>query len=95
MPRNEFDLTGTWTVGDQAITSGANAGIKLYFDADDVYLDVGGTGTVTATLGGKTSVYHVSGAPDIYTVVTGTSPQSDILSLTLSPGLSAYSLTFG
>ncbi|HEX4790280.1 MAG TPA: cytochrome c biogenesis protein CcdA [Actinospica sp.] len=95
MPRNEFDLTGTWTVGDQAITSGANAGVKLYFDADDVYLDVGGTGTVTATLGGKTSVYHVSGAPDIYTVVTGTSPQSDILSLTLSPGLSAYSLTFG
>jgi thiol-disulfide isomerase/thioredoxin len=95
LARNEFDLTGTWTIGDESITSGAHAGIKLYFDADDVYLDVGGTGTVTAVLGGKTTVYHVSGAPDIYTVVSGTTPQSQILTLTLSPGLSAYSFTFG
>lgn len=95
LPPADFGLTGTWTVGDQEITSGANAGIALNFDADDVYLDVGGTGTVTASLNGKTSVYHVSGAPDIYTVVSGTSVQTGTVTLTLSPGLSAYSFTFG
>ena len=94
-PQSEFDLTGTWTVADQSITSGASAGIKLSFDADDVYLDVGGSGTVTATLDGKTSVYHVSGPPDIYTLVSGASVQSGTVTLTLSPGLSAYSFTFG
>ena len=90
-----FGLTGTWTVADQSITSGANAGIELNFDADDVYLDVGGTGTVTATVDGKSTVYKVSGAPDIYTVVTSSTPRSDTVTLTLSPGLSAYSFTFG
>jgi hypothetical protein len=95
LPDDEFGLTGTWTVADQSITSGANAGIQLNFDADDVYLDVGGTGTVTATLDGKTSVYHVSGAPNIYTVVGGSSTQSGTVTLALSPGLSAYSFTFG
>ena len=92
---DQFALTGTWTVGDQEITSGANAGIALSFDADDVYLDVGGTGTVTASFDGKTSVYRVSGAPDIYTVVGGSSVQTGTVTLTLSPGLSAYSFTFG
>ncbi|MBR7832949.1 sulfite exporter TauE/SafE family protein [Actinospica durhamensis] len=95
LPTSEFGLTGTWTVADQSITSGANAGIELNFDADDVYLDVGGTGTVTATVDGKTSVYQVSGAPDIYTVVSAASPRSGTVTLSLSPGLSAYSFTFG
>jgi cytochrome c biogenesis protein CcdA/thiol-disulfide isomerase/thioredoxin len=94
-PENEFDLTGTWTTAEQSITSGAGAAMKLSFDADDVYLDVGGSGTVTATLDGKSTVYKVSGAPDIYTVVSGSSVRSDTVTLTLSPGLSAYSFTFG
>jgi len=90
-----FGLTGTWTVADQSITSGANAGIKLNFDADDVYLDVGGTGTITATYNGKTTTYNVSGAPDIYTVVGGSSVQTGTVTIKLSSGLSAYSFTFG
>ena len=90
-----FGLTGTWTIADQDITSGANAGIKLNFDADDVYLDVGGTGTITATYNGKATTYNVSGAPDIYTVVSGSSVQSGTVTIKLSSGLSAYSFTFG
>lgn len=95
LPANTFALAGGWTVADESITSGAGAGIKLNFDADDVYLDVGGTGTVTATFDGKTTTYPVSGAPDIYTVVSGTTARSGTLTLTFSPGLSAYSFTFG
>jgi cytochrome c biogenesis protein CcdA/thiol-disulfide isomerase/thioredoxin len=90
-----FALSGTWTVGGEAITSGRQASIELNFSADDVYLDVGGTGTITARFGGTTKTFHVSGAPDIYPVVSGSSPRQGVLTVTLSPGLSAYSFTFG
>jgi cytochrome c biogenesis protein CcdA/thiol-disulfide isomerase/thioredoxin len=92
---NLFALSGTWAVGDESLTAQANAGLELNFAADDVYLDVGGTGTVTATVGGKTSTFQVSGAPDIYTVVHQSTPTRQTVKLTLSPGLAAYSFTFG
>ncbi|MFD7445515.1 hypothetical protein [Streptomyces sp. NPDC059909] len=91
----EFALTGTWSVGQEALTSRRNAGIKLNFSAGDVYLNVGGSGTVTATLDGKTTTHAVSGPPNIYRVVSGSAPRQGVLTLTLSPGLSAYSFTFG
>jgi Thioredoxin like C-terminal domain len=37
----------------------------------------------------------VSGAPDIYTVVSEPSLVHGLLSVKLSPGLQAYSFTFG
>jgi cytochrome c biogenesis protein CcdA/thiol-disulfide isomerase/thioredoxin len=95
LTQDYFGLAGTWTIGDQSIASGANAAIELNFDADDVYLDVGGTGTITATFDGKSTAYRVSGAPDIYTVVSGDSVQSGTVTIKLSAGLSAYSFTFG
>jgi thiol-disulfide isomerase/thioredoxin len=95
IPDDQFALTGTWQVTDESITAVSAAGITLNYDADDIYLDVGGTGTVTATVDGKTTTYPVSGAPNIYTVLHRTSEERGILKLTLTPGLSAYSFTFG
>jgi cytochrome c biogenesis protein CcdA/thiol-disulfide isomerase/thioredoxin len=95
LPSGLFALTGSWTVSGESLTAGNGAGIELNFSADEVYLDVGGNGTITATVGGKTTTYQVSGAPNIYTVVSGTTPQNGILKITLTPGLSAYSFTFG
>jgi cytochrome c biogenesis protein CcdA/thiol-disulfide isomerase/thioredoxin len=95
VPTDEFALGGTWSVSDESLTSGPKATMDLHFSADDVYLDVGGTGTVTATFGGTTKTFKISGAPNIYTVVGGKSVQQGTLKLTFSPGLSAYSFTFG
>ncbi|GAA5191891.1 cytochrome c biogenesis protein DipZ [Rugosimonospora acidiphila] len=95
VPADEFALTGTWSASDESLTAQANAGITLNYLADDIYLDVGGTGTITATVDGKTTTYQVSGAPNIYTVLSRTSQEQGILRVTLSPGLSAYSFTFG
>lgn len=95
VPADEFALGGTWSVGSQALTSGGRAAMELNFSADDVYLDVGGTGTVTAAFEGRTTTFKVSGAPNIYTVVGGGGVRSGTLKLTFSPGLSAYSFTFG
>ncbi len=95
LPDDTFALAGTWTVGEEALTAGEHAGIELSFFAGAAYLDVGGTGTITATLDGKTTTYQVSGAPNTYTLADRPSPRRDTLTVTLSPGLTAYSFTIG
>ncbi|MDN3357239.1 cytochrome c biogenesis protein CcdA [Actinomadura sp. DC4] len=95
VPDDAFGLGGTWSVGDESLTAGPNAAIALNYDAHDVYLDVGGTGTLTVTAGGKTTRYHVSGAPNIYTLIHQSTQKRARLRVTLSPGLKAYSFTYG
>jgi cytochrome c biogenesis protein CcdA/thiol-disulfide isomerase/thioredoxin len=95
LPANSFGLSGAWTIGQQSITAGKDAGIKLAFHASAVYLDVGGTGTLTVSSGGTSKVIRVSGAPDIYTVATEQPAQNGTVTIGLSPGLQAYSFTFG
>jgi cytochrome c biogenesis protein CcdA/thiol-disulfide isomerase/thioredoxin len=95
LPANSFALAGTWTIGQESITAGKGAGITLAFHASSAYLDVGGTGTLTVSAGGTSKVILVSGAPDIYTVATEQPAQDGTVTIRLSPGLAAYSLTFG
>ena len=98
---NSFALSGAWTIGQQSITAGQGAGIKLAYNAAYVYLDVGGSGTLTVSgdgaggAGGTSKVIHVSGAPDIYTVATQHPAKDGTVTIGLSPGLQAYSFTFG
>jgi cytochrome c biogenesis protein CcdA/thiol-disulfide isomerase/thioredoxin len=95
LPANSFGLAGSWTVDPQSITAGSGAEIKLAYNASYVYLDVGGTGTLTVSSGGASRVIRVSGAPDIYTVATEQPAQDGTVTIRLSPGLAAYSFTFG
>jgi cytochrome c biogenesis protein CcdA/thiol-disulfide isomerase/thioredoxin len=95
VPANSFALAGTWTIGQESITAGKGAGITLAFHASKVYLDVGGTGTLTVSAGGTSTVIRVSGAPDIYTVATEQPAGDGTVTIRLSPGLQAYSFTFG
>jgi hypothetical protein len=90
-----FTLGGTWTVAQQSITAGSGAAITLAYHASYVYLDVGGTGTLTVSGDGTTKVIRVSGIPDIYTVATEPTASSGTITVKLSPGLAAYSFTFG
>jgi thioredoxin family protein len=90
-----YALDGTWTVGDEAITAGDDASIGIDFLAGDVYLDVSGTGTLTVRVDQRTTTYQVRGAPNIYRILHRDTPQTGLLQVTLSPGLSAYSFTFG
>ena len=95
LPANSFALAGTWTIGQESITAGKGAGITLAFHASKVYLDVGGTGTLTVSAGGTSKIIRVSGAPDIYTVATEQPAGDGTVTIRLSPGLQAYSFTFG
>ena len=95
LPANSFALAGTWTIGQQSITAGKGAGITLAFHASKVYLDVGGAGTLTVSAGGTSKIIRVFGAPDIYTVATEQPAGDGTVTIRLSPGLAAYSFTFG
>ena len=95
LPANSFALAGAWTIGQESITAGKGAGITLAFHASKVYLDVGGTGTLTVSADGTSTVIRVSGAPDIYTVATEQPAGDGTVTIRLSPGLQAYSFTFG
>jgi cytochrome c biogenesis protein CcdA/thiol-disulfide isomerase/thioredoxin len=91
-----FALSGTWTDGSEAATAGINAKLELSYQADDVYLVLGGTGTVTVQVNGVTStVVHVDGAPKLYTLVHHANGGRALLTLSVSTGVQAYDFTFG
>jgi hypothetical protein len=82
-------------VGKEEATAGAGARLELAFQASHVYLVLGGTGTVKATVGSHTQTFDVSGIPRLYTLVSSPTYESATLVLSLSPGVAAYDFTFG
>jgi cytochrome c biogenesis protein CcdA/thiol-disulfide isomerase/thioredoxin len=91
-----YALGGTWTPSNEAISAGSNAQLSINFRARDVYLVLGGTGTVTEMLNGQPySEVHVAGIPTLYTLVSGQQLRSGILTLSFTPGIKAYDFTFG
>ncbi|WP_019200456.1 cytochrome c biogenesis protein CcdA [Tsukamurella sp. 1534] len=95
LDQHRFALSGTWTVGPDDIRAGDGARVTLAYHARRVYLNVAGTGTLTVTEDGATRTVPVSGPPDIRTVVDGAEARSGNVTVALSPGLTAYSFTFG
>ncbi|WP_062529058.1 cytochrome c biogenesis protein DipZ [Demequina rhizosphaerae] len=94
---DEVSLSGTWTVGDEHITAGADASLEMRFYAADVHLVLAGEGTVTVTLENDESyreVVEVSGTPDLYDLYTGDAT-TDTIHLDFTEGVEAYAFTFG
>jgi cytochrome c biogenesis protein CcdA/thiol-disulfide isomerase/thioredoxin len=92
----ELSFGGTWAVHQWEATAGSGAQIDLNFQAQDVYLVLGGRGTVrVAVNGSNTPTLHVSGVPDLYTVLAGSQLRSGLLTLRFSPGVQAFDFTFG
>jgi cytochrome c biogenesis protein CcdA/thiol-disulfide isomerase/thioredoxin len=96
LPQNDLSYSGQWTVHNLQITAGVNAAIRINVKADDVYLVLSGTGTVTGTFNGKPiAAQHVSGVPRLYPILSGTSLQRGVLQLNVAKGVTAYDFTFG
>jgi cytochrome c biogenesis protein CcdA/thiol-disulfide isomerase/thioredoxin len=92
----EFALSGTWTVGPEEATAGSEARLELGYEARDVYLVIGGHGTVQTTVdGGHPRTIAISGIPRLYTLVSTPSLGNGVLQLRVSPGVQAYDFTFG
>ena len=92
----EYGLSGMWTIGSEESTAGADARLELDFEAKDVYLVLGGSGTLSLALDGRAlGTIDVSGIARLYTLVSGPSEQTGLLVLTVSPAVEAYDFTFG
>ena len=96
LPPNGVSFDGNWTVGYQEATAGPNARIGLRYHASSVNLVIGGEGSITVDDGvGPDRTIAVSGIPRLYPLLAQPQPGDGQLTITLSPGLTAYDLTFG
>ena len=96
LPLGALGLAGTWTDHAQEATAGNGAELELGFLAQDVYLVLGGTGTLDVSVNGHhTQTIDVRGIPRLYTLYQADSATHGTLLLHASPGVQAYDFTFG
>jgi cytochrome c biogenesis protein CcdA/thiol-disulfide isomerase/thioredoxin len=96
LPLGGLALSGTWTDHEQEATAGRGAGLELGFLAHDVYLVLGGTGTLNVFIDGHhTQTINVHGVPRLYTLFRSGASTTGRLRLQASPGIQAYDFTFG
>ncbi|MFD4366682.1 cytochrome c biogenesis protein DipZ [Rhodococcus sp. NPDC058521] len=95
-PDNTFALRGTWKLDYQGATAvGDGATINLRYQAREVYLVVGGEGTVTVRENGEERVIDISGPPTLHPVHEGDTNAPGELEVELGDGLQAFSFTYG
>jgi cytochrome c biogenesis protein CcdA/thiol-disulfide isomerase/thioredoxin len=95
LPPGGLGLSGTWTEYSQEATAGAGAKLELGFLAKDIYLVLGGQGTVGISINGhQTKTITIGGVPRLYTLYQASSTSSGTLLLHFSPGVQAYDFTF-
>ncbi|BBZ49674.1 redoxin domain-containing protein [Mycobacterium heidelbergense] len=96
---DRFALRGRWKLDDQGATADSDdAAIRLNYTAKDVYVVVGGTGTLAVTRGGTTTTTPIGGPPTLHQIVgndPGDTAHPDQLDMRVSQGLQVFSFTFG
>jgi thiol-disulfide isomerase/thioredoxin len=92
---NAFAYGGRWTVGGQEAVAGPGARLRLRFHAEDVYIVLGGKGTVRVLIDGKQTKTLTVDAYKLYTVRAAKRSTKALLELRFTPGVRAYSFTFG
>jgi len=91
-----FALGGTWDAGPEAVTAGSGAELELNAQAHNIYLVLGGQGSVSVRVDGEPSTtVAVAGPPKLYTLLSQPGNRRVTLGLTVSPGVQAYDFTFG
>jgi hypothetical protein len=73
----------------------ANSSIEVNYHARNVYLVVGGTGTVSVTRDGESKQIQVSGPPTLRQIAADDEVTRNTLEVQLSQGLQAFSFTYG
>jgi cytochrome c biogenesis protein CcdA/thiol-disulfide isomerase/thioredoxin len=93
---NDYAFSGDFAVAAQTITArNGPASIRLHYEGSHVYLNVGGTGTLTVTDSQGTRTIPISGVPNIRDVLKPGGYRNSTVTITMSKGLTAYSFTFG
>jgi cytochrome c biogenesis protein CcdA/thiol-disulfide isomerase/thioredoxin len=96
LPADAFALRGRWTLDYQDATAEDDGDtIALNYHARNVYLVLGGTGTLTVTKDGEAKRIFVSGPPNMHQIVSDDTRGTEHIEVGLSRGLQAYSFTYG
>lgn len=96
LPLGGLALAGTWTDHAQEATAGPGARLELSFLAQQIYLVLGGKGTLDVTVNGRPiQTIRVAGTPRLYPLFQAGSAVTGKLLLRASPGVQAYDFTFG
>ena len=95
LARDGLSYGGSWTVDDERAVAGRAARIRLHFHARDVYVVLGGRGRVHVLVDGRPAGTFRVTSDRLYTVVDGSSVRDALLELRFTPGVEAYSFTFG
>jgi cytochrome c biogenesis protein CcdA/thiol-disulfide isomerase/thioredoxin len=94
--QDELAYAGTWTVEPSRVVAGADARLRLRFQARNVFLVLGGSGGVDVLVDGhQLRTVHVSGTPRLYTLARFPRPMRGLLELRASPSVEGYAFTFG
>lgn len=98
--QDTFSLGGTWDVdfeGAQAVSDDAR--VRLAYRSTDVFVVLGGEGTVDATVTAdgreETRSIDVSGNPRLYRVLEGDEPTEGLVDLQVPAGVRVFTMTFG
>ena len=93
---NSISLQGIWTDNTDDLVSGRGAELRFRYQAKDVFLVLGGHGSLDIVLDGrKVRTLNINGYPRNYTIIKGDRVTTNLLQLDMSPGISAYDFTFG
>jgi cytochrome c biogenesis protein CcdA/thiol-disulfide isomerase/thioredoxin len=94
--KDSFALSGDWTLTSQNITPTTEKGqVRLTYRAKEVRMVLSGAGTVTYQVGDTTRTFEVNGTPDSYQLLSTSDIQAGTITVTLPPGVAAFSFTFG
>ena len=95
LPQNDLAYGGVWKIGGERILAVRDARLRLHFHARDVYIVLGGHGHIDSLVNGKRLGSLTVNQDRLYTLVSGSAVRDGILELRFSPGVNAYSFTFG
>jgi cytochrome c biogenesis protein CcdA/thiol-disulfide isomerase/thioredoxin len=86
---------GQWRVEPEQIVAGEQAKLRLRFQAHDVYLVLGGKGSVSVLVDGRPEKTVRVDGYRLYTLRSTKALAQGLLELRFTPGVQAYAFTFG
>jgi cytochrome c biogenesis protein CcdA/thiol-disulfide isomerase/thioredoxin len=93
--KDDWAYDGRWKIGAQRAVAGKGAALRLRYYARKVYIVLGGHGSVQVLVDGKPRETIPVSADKLYTVVDENEIHEALLELRFTPGVQAYSFTFG
>jgi cytochrome c biogenesis protein CcdA/thiol-disulfide isomerase/thioredoxin len=95
LPDSHFSFGGTWKLTDEAATAGRDATLTGRVVGKDVYLVLGGRGTVQVVVDGKPEKTVKVTSQKLYHLLSRPQVEKHTMVLKFSPGVSGYAFTFG